>query len=159
MSTSKVAIQLPSLDDAQVTHIITMPLAHALLGESAYRDEDVNFLKMEVKQFIDVLIVQTWHRYWKGLSRESKQLEKDELALQEEWLAIMQEGATPGVKMIKAYLSRLRRVLTIHACYQDQKSIEELKTQQKTLEVMLAAAHNDDGKLDEVDSESYSFLP
>ncbi|KAG8214947.1 hypothetical protein J3R82DRAFT_10137 [Butyriboletus roseoflavus] len=151
MSTSKVAIQLLSLDDAQVTHIITMPLAHALLGESAYRDEDVNFLKMEVKQFIDVLIVQTWHRYRKGLFRESKQLEKDELALQEEWLAITQEGATPSVKMIKAYLSRLRRVLTIRAHYQDQKSIEELKTQQKTLEVMLAAAHNDNGKLDEVD--------
>jgi hypothetical protein len=65
--------------------MITMPLAHALLGESAYRDEDGNFLKMEVKRFIDVLVVQTWHRYRKGLSREVKQLEKDERALEEEW--------------------------------------------------------------------------
>jgi hypothetical protein len=78
-------IKLPSLEDSQVSHMITMPLAHALLGESAYRDEDGNFLKMEVKRFIDVLVVQTWHRYRKGLSREVKQLEKDERALEEEW--------------------------------------------------------------------------
>jgi hypothetical protein len=68
-------------------------------------------------------------------------------------LAITQEGAIPDIKMIKVYLTCLCRVLTIHAYYQDQKSVEELKTQQKTLEAMLAAAQNDVGKWEEVDSK------
>jgi hypothetical protein len=59
----------------------------------------------------------------------------------------------PNVKMLKAYLSRLRRVLTVRARYQDKKSLEEIEKQQKILEAMLAAAQNDNGNRDEVDSK------
>jgi hypothetical protein len=55
--------------------------------------------------------------------------------------------------MLKAYLSRLRRVLTVRARYQDKKSLEEIEKQQKILEAMLAAAQNDNGNRDEVDSK------
>ncbi|KAF8547573.1 hypothetical protein OG21DRAFT_1527074 [Imleria badia] len=137
MSMSKVVIQLPNLENAQVTQLIALPLAHALLGELTYQNEKANFLKMKVKWFIDVLIVQTWHRYQKGLLWKAKQMKIDKLALKEEWKG--------------------EWVFTVHAHYQDQKSIEELKTQQKTLEAILAAAQNDRGKQDEVDTPPSCF--
>jgi hypothetical protein len=55
--------------------------------------------------------------------------------------------------MLKAYFSRLQRVLTIHACDQAKKSLEENQKQQKILEAMLAVAQNDNGNRDEVDSK------
>ena len=55
--------------------------------------------------------------------------------------------------MLKAYLSRLRRVVTVRSRYQDKNSLKEIQKQQKILEAMLAAAQNDNGNSDEVDSE------
>lgn len=65
--------------------VITMPLAYALFGESAFPADETDFLLPEVKQFIDVLLVQTWNRYRKGLLREANRLKKDQEALEKEW--------------------------------------------------------------------------
>jgi hypothetical protein len=40
VSKNLTQIKLLSLEDSQVSHMITMPLASALLAESAYRDKD-----------------------------------------------------------------------------------------------------------------------
>ena len=65
--------------------VITMPLAYALFGESVFPADETDFLLPEVKQFIDVLLVQTWNRYRKGLLREANRLKKDQEALEKEW--------------------------------------------------------------------------
>ena len=62
-----------------------MPLAHALFGDSAYDEEDSNFLTPAIKSFIDTVIIQTWNRYRKGISREVAQLEKGQASSEEEW--------------------------------------------------------------------------
>ena len=55
--------------------------------------------------------------------------------------------------MLKGYLSRLRRVLTVRGRYQDHTSLKEMEKQQKILEAMLAAARNEDVNGYEADSK------
>ena len=108
MSKVETWMKLPSLETSQITHMITIPLAHALLGESAYQDEDGCFLKIEVKLFIDALMVQTWQRYRKGVSREVKHLERDEKALEEEWtcewhIRLIKHSVVPTVIVLSSH--------------------------------------------------------
>ncbi|KAG9308261.1 hypothetical protein JVU11DRAFT_12148 [Chiua virens] len=142
---------LPTLDDAQVPGRVTIPLAHALFGDSAYDEGDAGFLKIEVKNFIDVLMVITWHRYRQAVKGEITRLQKRQDALDVDWLAITQEGMKPTIKMIKLYLTRLERVLKILLRYKDSKSIAAVQAKRKTLEAMLAVAQNDDTMKDDID--------
>ena len=89
--------QLPTVDDgkvfqhieeatltlhaAQVLTIAHLPLASVLFGDDAF-SEDGPFLVGPIKDFCDVVLVQTWHRYRKGLAREDKLMAKNHIALE-----------------------------------------------------------------------------
>lgn len=69
--------------DARTAQVFTtsrLPLASVLFGDDAF-SEDGPFLTGPIKDFCDVILVQTWHRYRKGLTREEKVIGKNQVAL------------------------------------------------------------------------------
>ncbi|KAI6029961.1 hypothetical protein BKA83DRAFT_4489870 [Pisolithus microcarpus] len=143
-------MQLPTLEDSQVLTLAPNPLAFKLFGDDAYPDGDPMFLFPAVKSFIDHLLVNTWHRYRKALGRESNDIAKKEASLDVEWQALTADGANPSIKHIKTYLVHIRSLMTILHRYQDADSLARLEEKKKCIEVMLAAAQNDDSKSDEI---------
>ena len=65
--------------------MMTLPLAHILFGESAFEEKDGSFLQPVIKQFINTLLVHTWHHYHKGLMHEGRLLEKLQAELKSNW--------------------------------------------------------------------------
>ena len=60
--------------DAQTAQVFTtscLPLALVLFGDDAF-SEDGLFLTGPIKDFCDAILMQTWHRYRKGLTCEEK---------------------------------------------------------------------------------------
>ena len=55
-----------------------------LFGEDAFV-EDGLFLVAPVKEFVDALIINTWHRYRKGLVREGRMIEQTRQKLNAVW--------------------------------------------------------------------------
>lgn len=72
------------LEAAQVLSMVRTPLASTLFGDAAFA-EDGLFLTGPIKEFCDILIVQTWHPYRKGLARENRVITKNRTELEVAW--------------------------------------------------------------------------
>jgi hypothetical protein len=64
--------------------MVRTPLASTLFGEDAF-GEDGLFLSGPIKDFSDTLIVNTWNRYRKGLTREGTTIKKNRMELDRNW--------------------------------------------------------------------------
>ena len=69
---------------AQVLSNVSSPLAAALFGDDAFVEDGV-FLHRHVKDFIDAFVVNMWHRYRKGLTREGRVIEQNRYKLDTAW--------------------------------------------------------------------------
>ncbi|KIN92957.1 hypothetical protein M404DRAFT_172154 [Pisolithus tinctorius Marx 270] len=76
--------------DAQVPIHAANPLAYKLFGDDAYPD-DPNFLATPIKTFIDQLLVITWQRYRKSLTREANDIKRKQAGLEAEWKESLNE--------------------------------------------------------------------
>ncbi|KAI6014600.1 hypothetical protein BKA83DRAFT_21324, partial [Pisolithus microcarpus] len=101
-----------------------MPLAFKLFGDNTYPDSNPMILIPTVRSIIDHLLVNMWHCYCKALSWESKDITKKEASLGSQWQVLHH--------------------------YQDADLLAQLEEKQKCIKAMLAAAQNDDSKLDEI---------
>ncbi|KAI6041712.1 hypothetical protein EDC04DRAFT_2892786 [Pisolithus marmoratus] len=144
------SIQLLTLEDSQALTLAPNALAFKLFGDNAYPDGDPTFLILAVKSFIDHLLVNTWHRYRKALSQEAKDIAKKEASLDIQWQALTADGADPSIRDIKSYLVHIHSLMMILHCYQDADMLSNHEEKKKCIEAMLAAAQNDDSKIDEI---------
>ena len=70
-----------TLHAAQVLTITRLPLAPILFSDDTF-SEDGPFLVGPIKDFCDVVLMQTWHCYHKGLACEDKLMAKNHIALE-----------------------------------------------------------------------------
>src|ERR1700730_6795771 len=93
--------QLPDLAAAQA-HICYPPIADALFGDDGF-DPSREFLKEPVRKFVDIVMVNTWQRFRKGLTREAARLEALRIEVDELWKSkplisyLNQANLAPGI--------------------------------------------------------------
>jgi len=50
-----------------------------------FNEEDMTFLKPTIREFVDMIIMQTWNWYHKGIFQESNMVKRMKQALAREW--------------------------------------------------------------------------
>ncbi|KAG6371774.1 hypothetical protein JVT61DRAFT_9129 [Boletus reticuloceps] len=135
--------ELPTIEQGQVIENVRLPLALALLGDAAFHTDSL-FLLEGVRNFLDDVIIQTWHRYRKGLKRELKTIETNRTELQDAWKDISSPECKMPIHRLKVYLERVRKQLTLLQQFEDEASTTEVNEMQTKLMALLAEAKNDD---------------
>ncbi|KAH0832858.1 hypothetical protein J3R83DRAFT_11785 [Lanmaoa asiatica] len=129
--------KLPSLEDSQLSEV-KVALADRFFSKHAFLNGS-DILLTEVCKFIDGLIVITWNQYWKGNTRQTNRLDKDQNKIREIWTAITANGAQPKASEISKFLTHIRHMTLILEKYKDNDTKEELNGYARCLEGILAA--------------------
>ena len=151
--------------------MVPSTLASVLFGDDAFLDDGL-FLKSSVKVFCDAIVVNTWHRYRKSLSREAKTISSQREQLKCAWagtstvlfrllnlisVEFTAEGAKVPIKRLNQYLALARKQLTLLHQYDDQTSTQEVDGMVSMLKALLAEARNDESNTALRNSESAIF--
>jgi hypothetical protein len=75
--------QFPTMEAAQVKHVVSINLADILFGDDAFTDG--TFIVPSIMTFITTVLVLTWSRYRKAIKRQANSIEKKSQEVDELW--------------------------------------------------------------------------
>lgn len=68
-----------------MVNLVSGPLTYRLFGQDAFPDGDMTFIQPSINDWVENLLVNTWHRYRKALGRERLNIEKKKIETEKEW--------------------------------------------------------------------------
>ncbi|KAG2348256.1 hypothetical protein BDR05DRAFT_1056189 [Suillus weaverae] len=134
----KIADDFPTMEAAQVKHVVSVTLADALFGDDAFTDG--SFVVPSIMTFITTVLVLTWSRYRKVIKRQTDSIEKKAQEVEEQWLALTAANSKPTLVSIRAYLKKLESLITLISVFKDQEMAENFNARREQVNAMLAAA-------------------
>lgn len=134
----KTMDDFPTMEAAQVKHIVSVNLADVLFGDDAFTDG--TFIVSSIMTFITTVLVLSWSRHRKAIKRQADSIEKKAQEVDELWLAMTTANSMPTLVSIRAYLKKLESLVTLISLFKDQEKAEKLNARREQVNAMLAAA-------------------
>jgi hypothetical protein len=152
-------------------------LAEDLFGRHAFVDPDYDdYMRPPIRQFIDVVMANTWNRYRKTISHEQNYMAGLRKAVEELWkgeyvlfsstvpsdetIAELTEdpAKSPTALKIRQYITKVDALLVRIRRYGDAKSGKELEDRRQQLQNMLAAMGSNGKQGDKMSKYSVSCI-
>ncbi|KAG1819852.1 uncharacterized protein BJ212DRAFT_1298248 [Suillus subaureus] len=134
----KITDVFPTMEAAQLKHVISVNLADALFGDDAFTDG--TFIVPSINTFITALLVLSWSRHRKVIKRQVGSIQKKSQEVEEQWLAMTAANSTLTLVSIRAYLKKLESLITLISVFKDQEMAETFNARREQVNAMLAAA-------------------
>ncbi|KAG2098535.1 hypothetical protein BD769DRAFT_240235 [Suillus cothurnatus] len=129
----RITDDFPTMEAAQVKHIVSIKLADALFGDDAYTDG--SFIVPSIMTFVTTVLGKVIKRQVDSIHEEAQELE-------EQWLAMTAVNSKLTLVSIHAYLKKLESLGTLIAIFKDQRITENLNARREQVNAILAAAES-----------------
>ncbi|KAG1900097.1 uncharacterized protein F5891DRAFT_1036095 [Suillus fuscotomentosus] len=141
----------PTMEAAQVKHVVSIKLADALFGDDGFTDG--TFIVPSVMTFISTVMVLTWSRYRKAIKRQVDSIAKKLQEVEGQWLAWATANSNPTSAELRAYLKKVDSLVTLISAFKDKETVEKLNMRREQVNAILAGTMKHPIKLEYMESE------